>query len=177
LLDAPLPAGPLQPLLRSGEVLCEAANAVRPGLVAKVARAELLDAMSESRRNARMRENIGQFIDACAELGVDHRELFLTADLFENKNFKAVLKSILGLARHAHHNVSGFVGPHVGVRGKRSAGSGVKFGVAGSGVKSGVAAAAKPPSDPAAKSAEMASAVDAGVERERSASGIESTRF
>ena len=35
-----------------------------------------------------MRENIGCFVDACAELGVAQRELFVTADLFENKNWK-----------------------------------------------------------------------------------------
>jgi hypothetical protein len=88
LLDTALPPTALQPLLRSGELLCYLVNIVSPGVVAKVARAELLAAMSESRRNARMRENIGQYVDACAELGVPQRELFLTADLFENKNWK-----------------------------------------------------------------------------------------
>ena len=67
-------------------------------------------------RNARMRENIGQYVDACAELGVPQRELFITADLFENKNWAAVLKSIHGLARVAHYDVDGFAGPHIGIR-------------------------------------------------------------
>jgi len=116
LLDVHLPTTPLQPQLRSGELLCYLVNAIQPGIVAKVAREELLAGMSESRRNARMRENIGQFVDACAELGVPQRELFLTADLFENKNWKAVLRSIHALARLCHVHVEAFQGPHIGRR-------------------------------------------------------------
>ena len=182
LLDAPLPPGPLQPQLRSGEVLCEAVNAVCPGIVPKVARAELLNAMSENRRHARMRENIGQFVDACAELGVAHKELFLTADLFENKNWKAVLKSVHGLARHAHHGVPGFQGPHVGIR-KRNPG-GVTFGSSGNSVAGGLASGlaaltrstrstTKDKLDEPAAAGEAA----AGEERERSTTFIESTRL
>jgi hypothetical protein len=118
LLDVQVPSGPLQATLRSGEMLCEIINAIKPGMIAKLARADLLSAMSENRRNARMRENIGQYVDACAELGVPQRELFITADLFDNKNFKAVLKSIHGFARLAHYDVPGFVGPHMGIRKK-----------------------------------------------------------
>lgn len=100
--------------LRSGELLCDLINLIKPGIVPKIARKELLDAMPENRRHMRMRENIGQYVDACAELGVPGRELFLTADLFERKNPKAVYKSLDGLARLAHHDVPGFKGPHVG---------------------------------------------------------------
>ncbi len=41
-----------------------------------------------------MRENVGQYIDACAELGLPQRELFITADLFDNKDFQTVLRNI-----------------------------------------------------------------------------------
>eukprot|EP00310_Coccolithus_braarudii_P015617 CAMPEP_0183346580 /NCGR_PEP_ID=MMETSP0164_2-20130417/11659_1 /TAXON_ID=221442 /ORGANISM="Coccolithus pelagicus ssp braarudi, Strain PLY182g" /LENGTH=122 /DNA_ID=CAMNT_0025517875 /DNA_START=250 /DNA_END=618 /DNA_ORIENTATION=+ len=78
--------------------------------------------MGENRRNAKLRENIGQYIDACAELGVPQRELYTTADLFENKNWKAVLKNINGLARHCHLDVPGFPGPHMGIRKKGRSG-------------------------------------------------------
>ena len=108
----------MQEALRSGEWLCDVANAIKPGIVPKVARSDILSAMSENRRNARMRENIGQYVDACAELGVPQRELFVTADLFENKNFKVVLKNLDGLARHCHYDVPGFPGPHMGIRRK-----------------------------------------------------------
>ena len=54
-----------------------------------------------------MRENIGQYIDACAELGMNQRELFTADDLFEDKNMRAVLKNVEGLSRvaqvHAPH--------------------------------------------------------------------------
>ena len=41
----------------------------------------------------RSRENIGQYVDACAELGVPQRELFITADLFDRKNWKVIHQS------------------------------------------------------------------------------------
>ena len=116
LLNIELEAGPLQQQLRSGEMLCEMVNVVSPGLIEKVARAELLALMPESRRNARMRENIGLFVDACAELGVPQRDLFLTAELFEGKNWKSVLRAIHSLARRAHADIPGFHGPHIGIR-------------------------------------------------------------
>ena len=126
LLGIELPPGPLQPLLRSGELLCELVNAIKSGVVPKIARAELLAAMTEQRRNARMRENIGQYVDACAELGVDQKDLFITADLFEAKNWKAVLRSIHGLARIAHYSIPDFYGPHIGIR-KKAGASGSRF--------------------------------------------------
>jgi len=86
--------------------------------VPKVAREEQMVSMSSNRRNAKMRENIGQYVDACAELGVPQRDLFITADLFENKNWKVVLKNCHGLARHCHYDIEGFPGPHIGIRKK-----------------------------------------------------------
>ncbi len=44
-----------------------------------MARAAVLAALHASKRNARMRENIGQYVDGCAELGLPARELFMTA--------------------------------------------------------------------------------------------------
>jgi len=120
----PMEEGPLQPLLRSGEFLCDVVNAIRPGIIPKVARADLLAAMNENRRNARMRENIGQYVDACAELGVPQRELFITGDLFDNKNWGGVLKNIHGLARLAHYDVPGYKGPRIGIRKKSGAAQG-----------------------------------------------------
>ena len=69
---------------------------------------------TEQRRYAKMRENIGQYVDACAELGVSTGELFITADLFDDKNLKGVLKNIHCLARYCHKDVPGFKGPHMG---------------------------------------------------------------
>ena len=40
----------------------------------------------------------GADIDACVALGLPQRELFITADLFDDKNFGVVLKNIEGLS-------------------------------------------------------------------------------
>ena len=79
MVNRPLADGPLQPLLRSGELLCLLVNVIKPGIVPKIARDESTAAMTEQRRNAKMRENIGQYVDGCAELGVSTGELFITA--------------------------------------------------------------------------------------------------
>ena len=71
-----------------------------------------------------MRENIGQYVDARTELGVSTGELFITADLFEDKNWKIVLKNIHGLARRCHYDVPGFWGPNIGIRKKNRTGGG-----------------------------------------------------
>jgi len=117
-----VPDGPLQAALRSGELLCDMVNAIRSGIVPRVAREAQISGMSEQRRAAKCRENIGQYVDACAELGVAQRELFITADLYDDKNWKAVLKNVHGLARHCHADVEGFVGPHMGIRKKSRVG-------------------------------------------------------
>ena len=119
LADRPLEATPLQERLKSGTLLCALLEKVKPGSIKlKVASDAHLATLNENMANAKMRENIGQYVDACAELGVAQNQLFITADLFENKNFKAVLKSIHGLARLAHYDVPGFAGPHIGIRKK-----------------------------------------------------------
>ncbi len=63
----------------AGELLCLLVNVIKPGIVPKIARDESTAAMTEQRRNAKMRENIGQYVDGCAELGVSTGELFITA--------------------------------------------------------------------------------------------------
>ena len=52
-------------------------------------------------------------------LAGSQRELFITADLFEDKNWKAVLKNVHGLSRHCHSGVEGFNGPHIGIKKKK----------------------------------------------------------
>ena len=100
-------------MLRSGTLLCALLEKIKPGAIKlKVASDEQLATMAPNRANAKMRENIGQYVDACAALGLPQRELFITADLFEDKNWKVVLKNIHGLARYCHYDVPGFKGPH-----------------------------------------------------------------
>ena len=49
-------------------MLCDLLNVFKPGLVPRVARAADMSGLHESKRNARMRENIGQYVDGCAWL-------------------------------------------------------------------------------------------------------------
>ena len=76
VVGSPLPEGSLRAALRSGVLLCGLVNGLRRGIVPKVATDEQTASMAmESKRNAKMRENIGQYIDACAELGLSQREV------------------------------------------------------------------------------------------------------
>mmetsp|Transcript_9269 Transcript_9269/g.23072 ORF Transcript_9269/g.23072 Transcript_9269/m.23072 type:complete len:960 (+) Transcript_9269:32-2911(+) len=178
LIPVPLPEeGSFQEQLRSGEVLCDLINAIRPGIVPKVARKELLEAMSENRRNARCRENIGQYVDACAELGVPQRELFITGDLFENKDFKVVVKNIHGLARLTHYDIPDFKGPRIGIRKKNqdsskesSSGVGGMFAKLGlGGIGTGSPALYKSSSSPMKKDSEPQTADSKASTREKPA--------
>ena len=118
VIGRPLPEDDTQLLgaLRSGELLCDLINELRPGIVRRVTRYDEAMAMAENKRNAKLRENVGQYIDGCAELGLPSRELFMTADLFDGKDFRAVLRNVEGLSRLAQYAVPGFVGPFVGKR-------------------------------------------------------------
>ena len=119
LLGAPPPPGPLMAQLKSGEVLCDLLNVLRPGLVSKVARAHSMAELHVSKRNAQMRENIGQYVDGCAELGVPQRDLFMTADLFDDKDHRAVTRHLEGLARFAQEGLPTFHGPYIGKKAKK----------------------------------------------------------
>lgn len=47
-------------------------------------------------------ENIGFYLKACWKLGVPSSDLFVTSDLYQKKDFPAVLNNLLSLARLAH---------------------------------------------------------------------------
>ena len=53
----------------TGDLLCEVLNKLRPGLVPKYARTSDMQGLHPSKAHAKMRENIGQYVDGCAELG------------------------------------------------------------------------------------------------------------
>ena len=106
----------LQPSLASGVVLCAVANAMRPGIVPKVARDSNVVGLNPEVQTRRQRENIANFLEAAAELGLERRELFNVADLHDNRNWKGVLKTILALAKA---DVPGYHGPRLGVAARR----------------------------------------------------------
>ena len=95
----------LRQWLMSGVVLCDLIDRVRPGCVAKP---------SASPMPFKQMENIGNYIEACRELGVPQQDLFVTVDLYEGKNLGAVVRNIHSLGRVAQ--ALGFEGPALGAR-------------------------------------------------------------
>lgn len=95
----------LQAWLKSGVVLCNLANCLQPGLVAKV---------SEVQKPFKQMENISAYLEACREYGVPAQDNFLTVDLFEGKNMGAVVRNLHSLGRVAQAH--GFQGPTLGTR-------------------------------------------------------------
>jgi len=95
-----------QAWLKSGELLCELVNCIRPGSVKKIA---------TSAMPFKQMENIGSYIEACAAIGVPSQDLFMTVDLFEGKNLDAIVRNIHSLGRVAQ-TVSTFNGPHLGAK-------------------------------------------------------------
>lgn len=92
-----------------------------------------------------------RYVDACAELGVPQRDLFITGDLFENKHWQGVLKNIHGLARLAHYDVEEFRGPRIGIRKKNAQTAKDKTGCAAYGtraLRSAMCRACRLPSEP-----------------------------
>ena len=89
--------------LRSGVLLCETVNQIKPGLIKKISRSAM---------PFPQRENISSFIAAARSLGVAESDSFDTADLFELRNLPQVATCVLALARvvaEPPHNFHPFV--------------------------------------------------------------------
>ncbi len=91
----------LQSSLRSGVVLCQAANKILPNSVPKIS-------MQDKPFN--QRENISAFINFLRRVGVAEKDLFGTEDLFTGKNTRQVVSSLLALGR-ALYKVPNYSGP------------------------------------------------------------------
>ena len=76
-LEGEMIEGVVVEALNSGEILCDLANSIRPGVVRHK--------ISKSRMPFPRRENINAFIDAARTLGVPDAENFQTDDLFESR--------------------------------------------------------------------------------------------
>jgi len=97
----------LQEYLKSGIVLCLAANKIKPGTVKQINR-QLNNPFKE-------RENIAAYLQACKAFGCRDTDLFMTQDLYESANMGVVvdnLHSVGGLSR----KIKGFNGPFLGVK-------------------------------------------------------------
>lgn len=83
-----------------------------PGIVPKVTRSDVLNVLPEDRRHARMRANLSQYIEACAELGIARSDLITAADLLDPtpKGWERVLRNLGAVARVAP-TVPDYAGP------------------------------------------------------------------
>jgi transgelin len=75
---------------KTGVLLCDLANKLRPGIVAKVNKGNVAFLKLE---------NIENFTKAARAMGVIDRYNFVSVDLYEEKNLKSVLRCLLNLKR------------------------------------------------------------------------------
>lgn len=88
--------------LQDGQILCKAANAIRPKICPRI---------NSSNMPFKQMENISAFIKACRELGVMDKDVFCTVDLFESKDICAVQRCIQSLGRCIKKQKPAFAGP------------------------------------------------------------------
>ncbi|CAB3995850.1 Muscle-specific 20 [Paramuricea clavata] len=77
----PLPGG-FHESLKDGIILCNLANALKPGSIKKI---------NESKMAFKMMENISNFLTVCQSLGVNKIDIFQTVDLYEAQNIPLVI--------------------------------------------------------------------------------------
>jgi len=92
--------------LKSGTVLCNLVNKLKPGTIPKVNKMKMPFAHME---------NINGFIQACTVLSVPGSDLFMTVDLYEEKNLNQVITCIHSLGR-ASRRIPGYTGPNLGAK-------------------------------------------------------------
>ena len=113
VLGEPLGDGTLQELLKSGVVLCNLVNALKPGSVKKI---------STKKMPFMQMENIANYLAAVGPsgLGIPAFETFMTIDLYEEQNMQAVVLNIHSLGRLAQSFYSGAtLGAKMATRNKR----------------------------------------------------------
>jgi len=99
--------------LKDGTVLCNLANAIRPGSVKKV---------NDSTMPFKQMENIKYFLQAARELGVQPHDCFETLDLFEEKDLVVVITTIHSLGSAVQKSCPEFSGPKLSDRPAEKAG-------------------------------------------------------
>jgi len=104
-IAGPLGEGTLQQELKSGVVLCNLVNAIKPGCCRKP---------SPSAMPFKQMENIANYLDACAALGMPRHSSFQTVTLYEAQDMMQVLTNLHALGAIAQQR--GHNGPTLGVK-------------------------------------------------------------
>lgn len=112
--------------LRDGIALCELANAVTlRALDTSLARQITINyvgvpdadadefAPGVTKAKAKLRDNIGRFLDKCKAIGVTSMSLFQADHLYEERDLRAVLCCVKALSRRCH-GIDGYCGPCIG---------------------------------------------------------------
>eukprot|EP00735_Rhodelphis_limneticus_P014255 TRINITY_DN825_c0_g1::TRINITY_DN825_c0_g1_i1::g.25462::m.25462 TRINITY_DN825_c0_g1::TRINITY_DN825_c0_g1_i1::g.25462 ORF type:complete len:228 (+),score=69.79,sp/Q24799/MYPH_ECHGR/42.26/4e-37,CH/PF00307.26/1.6e-17,CAMSAP_CH/PF11971.3/0.002,CDC24/PF06395.6/0.089,CDC24/PF06395.6/6.9e+03 TRINITY_DN825_c0_g1_i1:55-738(+) len=92
--------------LKSGTILCELINKIKPGTIPKIQQSSL---------PFKQMENIQSFLTAAEKLGANKFDLFQTVDLYELQNKNQVVNCLLALGSVAQ-KVPGYNGPKIGLR-------------------------------------------------------------
>lgn len=96
VLNVPTPDVSIAAWLKSGVILCQLVNIIKPGSV---------NSIYDKNLSYRQMENIEHYLKACSSLGIPHMDLFETSDLFNEKNINSVINNIHVLAMHIQkHN-------------------------------------------------------------------------
>mmetsp|Transcript_3759 Transcript_3759/g.5615 ORF Transcript_3759/g.5615 Transcript_3759/m.5615 type:complete len:209 (+) Transcript_3759:2009-2635(+) len=98
--------GSFQEWLKSGVVLCNLANKIKPGSIRQV---------KTSRMPFMQMENIGKYLDVVTAAGVKPCDSFMTVDLYEGKNMNQVVLGLAAYARAAQR--AGYSGPKLDISG------------------------------------------------------------
>lgn len=97
---------PVGEWLKSGVLLCNLVNNIRPGLVRTV---------NQQAAPFKQMENIRNFLHAARELGLEESSMFDTIDLYEEKNLDSVIKCIYALGGAVQTHCPDFTGPKLGI--------------------------------------------------------------
>lgn len=103
--DSALGSDNFQAALKDGQILCKLVNVIKPGSVRKI---------NTSAMAFKQQENVGLFLKACEDLGVNSISLFQTVDLYEGRNMPQVISTLYQLGSAAQK--SGYKGPTLGVK-------------------------------------------------------------
>jgi len=79
-----------QTSLKSGILLCNLLNALRPNSIPRI---------NNSKMPFKEMENIDAYLKACTSLGIPSQYLFMTVDLYEGKNLNQVVQNIISIKR------------------------------------------------------------------------------